>query len=110
MVLLGSIQRYELERMLLVHLSYDQTFTTDVLDDLESGRSSPSMASLAVMPDSDLPPRPRFVVTKVDDPPPVPPSNGNDIQLNMLKVVGSWGVPTGTVCKSVLSELQLSQG
>ncbi|XP_067658627.1 chloride channel protein 2-like [Haliotis asinina] len=86
MVLLGSIQRYELERMLLLHLSYDQTYTTDPLDDLESGRSTPSMASLAVVPDADLPPRPRFVVTKVDDPPPVPPSNGNDIQMNMLKV------------------------
>ncbi|XP_076451979.1 chloride channel protein 2-like isoform X2 [Babylonia areolata] len=81
MILLGSIQRFELERMLLVHLSHDaevlmqdgHPFTTPVAADSAAptpNQLSPPVTSAASQPGgppSAPTPLPRFVVTKVDE-------------------------------------------
>ncbi|XP_050414602.1 chloride channel protein 2 isoform X1 [Patella vulgata] len=99
MILLGSIQRYELERILWLHLSHDRkVMLSDSNDDHgpPSGRASPfdfgnppspiteeSETTLSTV-------RPRFLVTKVDEEneeaPPSPVACNNNIQMNLLKV------------------------
>ncbi|XP_071145783.1 chloride channel protein 2-like [Mytilus edulis] len=81
MILLGSVQRYELERIIYVHLSYDQKIVPqgsidDLSDDELSETSAPNSrsASRPTTPppfiDSQfraLTPKSRFHVSKVDD-------------------------------------------
>jgi hypothetical protein len=81
MILLGSVQRYELERIICVQLSYDQKIVPpgaeDISDDEISEASPPNsrMNSRPTTPppfiDSQLnnaaAPKSRFHVSKVDD-------------------------------------------
>jgi hypothetical protein len=81
MILLGSVQRYELERIICVQLSYDQKIVPpgaeDISDDEISEASPPNsrMSSRPTTPppfiDSQLnnaaAPKSRFHVSKVDD-------------------------------------------
>ena len=81
MILLGSVQRYELERIICVQLSYDQKIVPpgaeDISDDEISEASPPNsrMSSRPATPppfiDSQLnnaaAPKSRFHVSKVDD-------------------------------------------
>lgn len=78
MILLGSIQRFELERILFIHLSKDQKiFIQDDSEDDESRRStSSSMTDVSVIKRSLTPPptiniipakKSRFLVSKVEE-------------------------------------------
>ncbi|ESO95685.1 hypothetical protein LOTGIDRAFT_160236 [Lottia gigantea] len=78
MILLGSVQRYELERILWLHLSHDRKIIPMEMSDDDSppppsGRSSPLEFSPPVtiieedVTDTSAGVRPRFMVTKVDE-------------------------------------------
>ena len=78
MILLGSIQRFELERILFIHLSKDQKiFIQDESEDEESRRSnSSSMTDVSLIKRSITPPptiniipqkKSRFLVSKVEE-------------------------------------------
>jgi hypothetical protein len=78
MILLGSIQRFELERILFVHLSKDQKiFIQEESEDEESRKSnSSSMNDVSVIKRSITPPptiniipqiKSRFFVSKVEE-------------------------------------------
>lgn len=95
MILLGSVQRYELERIIYVHLSYDQKIVPqgsidDLSDDELSETSGPNSrsASRPTTPppfiDSQfrvLTPKSRFHVSKVDDIP-LHPVHGRKLSLS----------------------------
>ncbi|OPL22800.1 chloride 1 channel protein, partial [Mytilus galloprovincialis] len=95
MILLGSVQRYELERIIYVHLSYDQKIVPqgsidDLSDDELSETSAPNSrsASRPTTPppfiDSQfraLTPKSRFHVSKVDDIP-LNPVHGRKLSLS----------------------------
>ncbi|XP_070207143.1 chloride channel protein 2-like [Littorina saxatilis] len=71
MILLGSIQRYELERMLLVHLSHDSIYTPEkpshISGDGPPPPPPPSSVTMAMLAPPEQPSLPRFQVTKVDE-------------------------------------------
>ena len=87
MILLGSVQRYELERIIYVQLSYDQKIVPPGYDDASDdelsvtsapnsrGGSRPTSRPTTPPPFIDaqlknaLAPKSRFHVTKVDDTP-----------------------------------------
>ena len=103
MILLGSIQRYELERLLFISLSHDQKVNMDEVGyvdgdgDTMGGRATPpgrdpsadAMPTQAPPPDRTIS-KPRFVVTKVDE------SSQRSVEVmelgNMLNTVSRWFV------------------
>ncbi|KAJ8320296.1 hypothetical protein KUTeg_001883 [Tegillarca granosa] len=102
-VLLGSIQRFELERLLLVNISHEQKITLPESPEYErSGRSSPASfvtASRSSTPpikeeeDSEIPNKPisRFNVSKVEESEPVKPK---PVRLSLPKPVGILSEPS----------------
>ena len=76
MILLGSVKRFELERMLWVHLSEDQKIFINVDEDegVNSAMSTPGSSRaptppprVEIIPDRLAAPKPRFQVTPVSE-------------------------------------------
>lgn len=96
-MLLGSIQRFELERLLLIHISHEQKIVLpESPDDDKSGRSSNASfvtASRSTTPpikEEEVPETPskpisRFNVSKVEESEPVKPK---PVRLSLPKPVG----------------------
>ena len=74
MILLGSIQRYELERMLLVQLSHESHVYVDEVEQpppqvpvSASASPPPPPTTMVTLVPPPAVPQPRFQVTKVDE-------------------------------------------
>ena len=76
MILLGSVKRFELERMLWVHLSEDQKTYLPLDEDegINSHGSTPGSSRpptppprVEIIPDQPQMAKPRFMVTKVNE-------------------------------------------
>lgn len=71
MILLGSIQRFELERLLMLHMSHDQKIVMpDANNSDDNGnQSDASLPSICITAEKPMSRKPRFEVTKVKERP-----------------------------------------
>ncbi|XP_041377923.1 chloride channel protein 2-like [Gigantopelta aegis] len=120
MILLGSIQRYELERLLFIRLSHDQKVVVDNVHfinedgDSSSGSTPSTQSPPTVSPPQDrLVAKPRFLVTKVDEAPPpvVEIELGNMLNTTSFDSINESGAENyNTLHFPIKSILKKSQG